>query len=553
MNIIGIDLGRFSIKIAVVEPTSKGFTLLNTQVFELSQDHNRDHRLDTIEILRRVSDTFDPTRTKYVVGLEADKVSLRKKVFPFKERHKIIKSLPFELEDEIPIAHEDLLYDGKIIKFVGSTSEVLAMATQRSTVTELVSLLHDGHIEPAILSLSNAALSNLFEGTFDFPPTEDSSAQPIPDAKLATCLLDIGFQNTKLSIFKGNRLIEIRLIDWGSIDLVNEVSKKYSLAFSDAIKEVQKKGFVLLSDDGATKDQIAFSNLFKERLNDFGMKLKYTFIEIESSHQIEIGQIDFIGGISFFRNLAPYLTQRINLKVNRLKSVPLQNWIPDQINLETNPNQDFQCALAISLAIEGIKRPVNPPINFLNGDLAKQSKAFKHALAKWGHAIQIATALVVAFFVWAIFRDDFAASMLVKAEETLKKVAQSTPEIRGKKASLTSVNKYISDQLKMRKNIEAAEDVKGINSVIDVISSISNSLPKKSELSMNITRLSVDNERVVFEGEVDRALLIQKVRDSLKVLSMDGKISEAKTGKVITPGWNGFSFNFRVQRKIGGS
>ncbi len=552
MNIIGIDIGRFSIKVANLEQTSKGFNLINCQVLPLGQNANKDHRLETIEILRNLAEQFDPTKVKYVVGLEADRVNLRKKIFPFKERHKILKSLAFELEDEIPVAHDALLYDGKVIRFIGSTSEVMAMAVQKNVVEDLLSMLRDGHIEPQIVSLSSAALSNLFESTFDAPPTVPITEQPTPEVNSATCILDIGFKNSKASIFRNERLIEIRLIDWGAIDLINAVSKKYSLAVSEAIKEVQRKGFVLLADDGATKDQIVFSNLFKERLDEFSMKLRSTFVEIETAHQVSVQEIDFIGGISFFRNLAPYLTQKLNIKTNRLRLVPLQKWFPDQINLETNPHQEFQCAVAISLALEAIKRPVNPPINFLNGDLARNTKAYKQILEKWGHTLQIAGTLVVAFFAWTFLRDDFASTMLIKADETLTQVVQNTPEIKGRRASVATVNKYIEEQMKMRKNIEAAEDLKGINSAIDVISSISNALPRKQDLKLNIITLNVLNDTVKLEGEVDMVSGIQKIRESLKAVSVDGKINETKGTQAITQGWNGFSFSFRVKRKIGG-
>ena len=142
--------------------------------------------------------------------------------------------------------------------------------------------------------------------------------------------------------------------------------------------------------------------------------------------------------------------------------------------------------------------------------------------------------------------------MLIRADDALNTVAQATPEIKGRRPSVATVNKYINDQLKIRKNIEAAEDLKGINSAIDILSSISNSLPKKQDLNLNIINLQVNNETVTFEGEVDMASSIQKVRDSLKSVSTDGKINETRGTRAMTPGWNGFSFNFKVQRKLGG-
>ena len=125
MGSIGIDVGSFSVKVAKVKPSNRGYELVQLSEYPLSQDPSKDNQIEVIEILRDVQNRFYVEGDVYVVGAHQYEVSVRRKEFPFRERHKILKSLPFELEDDIPFSHENSVYDAKITHFVGPTAHLL--------------------------------------------------------------------------------------------------------------------------------------------------------------------------------------------------------------------------------------------------------------------------------------------------------------------------------------------------------------------------------------------------------------------------------------------
>src|SRR5690606_3556537 len=109
-------------------------------------------------------------QVKVIVGLPQISVISRHKVFPFRERIKIARSLPFELEDETPFDQDEAQFDFKTIQTTKSAAEVLAFIAPDETITQTLNILETAFIDPDLLSVESAATSNLFENWSEPPP-----------------------------------------------------------------------------------------------------------------------------------------------------------------------------------------------------------------------------------------------------------------------------------------------------------------------------------------------------------------------------------------------
>ena len=115
MKSVGIDIGTYSIKVVEVISQNKG-QLRVSQFLEhsLGQNPAFDPEIEIIEFLKGLAKAYDPSNTRFVFGLRQDQVSVRHKIFPFNDRLKINKSLPFELEEDLPFSAETAIFDAKI-------------------------------------------------------------------------------------------------------------------------------------------------------------------------------------------------------------------------------------------------------------------------------------------------------------------------------------------------------------------------------------------------------------------------------------------------------
>ena len=114
MICIGIDIGSSSIKIAEIESKNKEQSINRLEIFPLSTDPNKDTEIEILDIIRNIATQYDQTTTRFILGVDTKQVSIRRRLFPFKERHKILKSLAFELEDGISSSQSDSISDAKI-------------------------------------------------------------------------------------------------------------------------------------------------------------------------------------------------------------------------------------------------------------------------------------------------------------------------------------------------------------------------------------------------------------------------------------------------------
>ena len=211
-----------------------------------------------------------------VAGLRQDMVAVRNKIFPFNDRLKIMRSLPFELEEDLPFSPENAVYDAKIVKTMGNSAEVLACAVPKSRVSEALSRWTDSGLDIALLSAEGLALANCWEKWNEPPPHQsatqiqiDAQARPTRDIRL---VLDIGHRHSLVCAFEDSNLVGVRSILYGGKNLADLIAKKYELPFLEALRVMQSRSFILLTQENASYDQLIFSQTICESLERIGAR-----------------------------------------------------------------------------------------------------------------------------------------------------------------------------------------------------------------------------------------------------------------------------------------
>ncbi len=546
---VGIDIGSYSIKVARIEGSAKGFHILGLDEFPLSQDPTKDTTIDILEALRTVVERYQQDGVQIVMGARQDHVSVRRKVFPFRERHKITKSLPFELEDDIPLSIENAVYDAKITHFVGGQANTLAIACPKEHIMQALNRCQDAGIDLNILSVESLALSNLFEEWLETPKEFPYKENALPEAAPAQAVLHIGHRETVGIILRDGYLLDTFVVDWGGKDLADLLAAKYNLHYVEALKELRKKGFILLNAEGASKEQIVLSDIIKAAVDDLASRVKLSLIEIENIHQVKISNAALTGGFSLLRNLGPYLTQKLEVPVNRLQHLERT----PQLDYGSSPNNELAFTVAIGLAAEGVKRPKNPPLNLLKGDFARQSQSLKIFWEEWSPLIGSIACAFLVFFVWAFIRDGMTSDMVDAANSKLKAQARNVAGLRGPQASNRNIRKYIREQQQKAKQREVLESLQDINSALDVLGRISSVAPNKSAGKLNVLEMSIKNDRVQIIGTADRQPLITQLQNVLKNISKNGNVQSSAPPNQVAKGYRGYNFQFSVARRTGGS
>lgn len=538
---VGIDIGKYSLKVARVEGSAKGFQVVSLDDYPLPSDPLKDGTLDILEALRDIRERHGDDDVQFIIGADQSHISSRRRSFPFVERHKILKSLPFELEDDIPLNLENAIFEAKITHFTGNTANVLAMACPKDHVEDRLQQLVDANLEPQLMSSEGIAIASLFEDWLEAPYNLDVGSEN----QESTLILNLGHEKTTGVVIHQGFTLDTFTLDWGGQEVATTLAAKYSIHYVEALKELRKKAFILLNNEGVTREQVALSDILKGEADRLANQLRLVIAKLETENSIKVTQGVLCGGLAQLRNLGPYLTQKIEVPFNRLAHI--EN-LPN-LDFATNPNNELSHIISIGLAAEGLKRPKNPAVNFLKNEYARQNESLQVFWRQWGPAVRATAGLFAIFLVWSFFRTGVAEGMLDTAEDRLRDVAKNVANMQ--KPSKKKIRNYIRDQKKKKKQMEVFGSLQGINSALDVLKKVSALAPAKKAGDINITQFSVKNDEILISGYANRTELIQQFQKSLKDYALGGRLDLAKSTGAVPSGQKGFSFNFKARRDEG--
>lgn len=551
MKSLGIDIGSSSIKIVEMQSTSKGFQVTQFVEHPLNVAPGADQELEIIEFLRSFTSTYDPNQTKFILSLRQDRVAIRNKFFPFNDRIKIFKSLPFELEEDLPFSSDNAIFDAKIIRTVGGGAEVLACAAPKIHVQNCLQRAQDSGADPDLISYEGTAFANIFERWNEAPPAispppfsiNEEENRPTRHVQL---ILNMGHSRTLVSAFEGSSLIGVRSILWGGKNIAEAISAKYEIPFLEALKEVQTKAFILTNKVGATFDQVTFSDTIAKSVRELARDLQLSILELKSEFNAEIDSISLSGGVSLVQNIGPFLTQILEAPVNRISV--LDNF--PNIVFERSVYNGAKAGIALGLAIEGFKKPRNPPINFLRGDFAKENHQLKMLWEKWGHTAKVLTAGLIVLFIYSSLRESFSLSLADRSDEVLKSQAKSVAGLKGKNASENGIRKYIRENKKRAADLKTLASVANMNSALDVVKKINEATPGKGSVTLDVQELKVEDSQVIMQGYVNSPKEMSLLQQSLTNITQDGQVRAQKSTLQELPSRTAFSFSFNVDRGI---
>lgn len=560
MKSVGIDIGSFSIKVAEVEASGKNAgAIVAFHEHAINPDPRADRQLEIVEILRNIAAQYDRTSTRFVVAVPQNEISARLKTFPFKERPKILKSLPFELEDDIPLDPDETIFEVKICEILGDSAHVLALACPAETVDATLGKFRDGGLDPEIVSAEGLALANCFE-RWDLPPPQLPAASTVPaesasdDARTerlvqaqaeGRIVLSIGHSRSLLLAYREGALIAARSILWGGFEVADALARTFSVPYVEAVRILQKKSFVLMNSVGASRDQIVLSSTVTKELDNLVREVRLTILDLKTEFNISFSGIDLLGGVSQIQNLGPYLTQSLEIPANMHHHFQHHK----AVRFETSPAIEAISALAIGLALEGIKKPRNPAINFRKGEFARQNKTLQETFERWRPALIAVGIAYLLFNVFAFSRDWMTDDLVTASDDAIR--AQATA-LGIKRKTASGVEAYIRDtgrQIQARRTVAKLD---GYVSALDILKNLVKEVPvglnvSGVPLAMDIQRLNIDNDLGLIEGRVANQAQVAAIKTALE------KIALPKSVKTITPtaprpGAVPFAFEFKLNR-----
>jgi general secretion pathway protein L len=540
MKAIGIDISLNGAALAEVSVDRAGYEVTRAEFYPLNPNDLDNWELDLLQGLKFFKDNFDLENKPVVVGLSQKLVSIRNLSFPFSRRTDILKSLPFELDEELPFGSDESYFDAKWVAQNASETSVLAFASPHKEVANLVDLLARVNIDPDLISAEGAAFANLIED-WQNGSLLQSAPEAIPNP--LTMRIFIRHDHTLVCLFQERQLVWTRSLSWGERNLILELMKTFNYPYDQAASLIPDQMRVLMVMAGASAQDIRLSGAIEKTLNDLAQQIRLTLIDCQDRFQAPIGFAQILGPMARIENINAHLTKNIGIPFNS------ENLIGDIIlsrQVQSVSHLSEQLPIAIGLALEGLKRPKNPPINLRQGESAKRNQFWERTWSKWGHALTLVAIGYVLYTGYGFVREQIAVTLDDSTYSELQKHAGTIAGLKGAQATPERIERYILQEKEKVKNAKIFSKVQDIEPSMKVVNILSTTLPSNKKNTYDIRKISVTNSQVQLEGIAEQKNTVDMIRKKLESMSINNKVRTSNP--TVTDGTGvPFAFSFTMK------
>ena len=571
---IGIDIGHYSIKVVELLASQKSYRVTRCRIYKIYNPQCQDLEVEILQALQQIRKDFDLDSSRVVTSVPSYSTLLQKLSFPFEENSKIQKSIPFELEDHIPIPIEKTVYTAKILGSPNKgSSEVMAMACPLEQVHKTLNLIQKGHIDPDIITSEFSALSNIYGRWYESPLETTHTIEEDSKNKLIAL---IGHTQTFLALRQDHCLLWARSLFWGAKNMGSELSKSLQIPMEQAL-DLLPQVTLRWSDEDPTseryesstefskdldsssesldsqKPNLKFSALDDEKISSSLLKslkpflqgVRFTLFTLQTEHKLQVDEVELLGPKRHIKNLPLFLENQLQVPTRKTQ-VFVGPSSPPIADLE---KQDI-CLMALGLAIEGIKRHNNPQVNFRKNELAKKNLNFQKFLNKWSYTLTLLGIGYAFYFIYGIWKDQVATQLLDESDQLLTIQARKIPGFRAQRASRSRIESYIKKNKEQSRVAQAHREFEKLRGPLEWLKEISLLLPSNKETkSYEVRYFSIDNNQLTLQGVAQSPSVQKQIQEALSQLSPKNRAQSItpsigkEKGKIL------FAYKLKVERK----
>lgn len=523
-RILGVDLGAYSVKVAVSSPGFRSSQL--TDVVERRvPEGDEPHIMRACAVAGEILSGLRREDDAVFVSIAGDKVFLHILEFGFKSlrRSDLERAVGAELEGVLPIDLEDMVYafeqvprvpelalpgadadasgaavapdpnfvgEGTKTIQVGGTTKtvqlgrvaapvmgmrVLAAATQRTRAHELLIALREQGVEAQGLLAAPAPYARLAEKI----SSAEHDASPI-------AVLDIGHMRSDFCVAQNGKPIFARSIARGGHHLTRALANAWNLPYLQAEETKHTSAFVASRSLPATTEaEVQVSELVEKEVTILMRDLRRTLKACRAKTGFAPSRVVLLGGGSRLQGLAPFLSERLRIPVGLVKqevAIAILGAAASSCPLDVS-------SLALGVAFDGAS--ARPSFDLRQGALAyKADLSFLRTRLK---SLGIAAVAVAGFGVLSAYT---GVSKLRDAEKVLdRRVTLESAEAFGEELTAKEVLARVGP-------VEGGGIVSPIPSrtAYDMLLDFNSALPGKDKVVLDVSDISIKPGKMVVQA-----------------------------------------------------
>lgn len=435
-NVVGIDLGAHSVKMAVVAPGFRQSTLIG--FYEMRVPDGTEPAIDrAVAVAAKMLRINKLEGDQLYVAVPGQKVFIHVLDFPFKSlrRAELQSAVGAELENILPIDLEEMVYTFEqlpkeasnaaglevlgdddptavhgVAPAVGRVApptdgmRVLACAMQRDKAGELVGAF-DG-IGGGARGLLAAPAS------YGRIASRVRALEVVTAGRVGSALIDIGHDRSDVCVVVDGRIDFVRTINRGGRKVTEAIMKAYGIDDFERAEQAKHADAMIGSagDPPRSEAQQRVHEVVVDELKSLSRALKRTLSACRAKTGVMVEQAVLVGGGSRLRGISPFLAEQLGIRVSTLSPSDTAEVLGPKL-AGSGVAADVVCQAA-GVAFEGATG--KPHFDLRQGDLAfKADLSFLRARAG---QLAAAVLVIIAFAAGSAYMSLYK---LRKAEKVL--------------------------------------------------------------------------------------------------------------------------------------
>ncbi|MBN2032526.1 MAG: type IV pilus assembly protein PilM [Deltaproteobacteria bacterium] len=351
-QLVGLDIGSHSVKLAEIEDTKKGKFLKNFGIIGLPQDAIVEGAIKEMEIVSSAIKTlFKQLKIKnknVVTSISGYSVIVKKISMQKRGDAELEATIQDEAEQYIPFDIHDVHLDYEILPSDADNEEqkgsqkdtgfmdVMLVAAKKDIVEDYVSLLHLTGLNPTILDVDAFAVQNSFE---------------LSSQNISGCyaIVNIGAEELGINAIKNGISIFTRDSSYGGYQINEAIMSNFGISYEEAEK-IKLGGTKLES-----KEKRALEDIFTSVVSGWVNEIKRALDFLSTTYPDEsIEKIYLVGGSCRIPGFKKYLeieTEIPVLELNPFANLQINDRLFDPKYLSYMAPQ---AAVAVGLALRSI-------------------------------------------------------------------------------------------------------------------------------------------------------------------------------------------------------
>jgi general secretion pathway protein L len=510
---LGLDIGRTAIKAVRFRRTFNGresAAYFHQPIAPADScadesepsEHGAGYTPATAKLLKHFITRHGLGRTPIISTLSCRHVFFRPLALPFQPRAKLLKIVPFEVEQSIPMPLENVFVDYQVLsprpegRHTGM-SDLLVAAVPKAHVQTHLTWCAEAGFDPASIGVDALALLSYFD--------YHQEQMRLPGH---VAIVDLGASKTTLCLMQGGRPVIVRTLLWGSDEITEAMATRYACAWADAEKKKH--------EISAPHIAPCFETLVKE--------LRISLHAYEAATKVRPQHLILCGGGSLLRGLPQYVAGQLRME-------PLVLPASGSVHCPTLFSVAFGLAVRAAgsrpaWTLSGRRRAVAASrIDFKRLCEIPQSRREHARKELWlaGLALLLLALLALADFTARLWLKedrvrDLRASLHATFQQAFPGIPEGFDEVDRATVALDSVKKQLSrlgaDQPHM----------------IQILAHLVRYTPPY--LLHKATMLTIEPDAIVLEGETGGFDAVERIKQGLGAVPgvSDAAVSDARVG-----------------------